>query len=111
MSKGRTYNTFRLLVRSHVGIDLKPEVAFHPTRKWRFDFACEKLMLAIEIEGGVWSKGRHTRPQGYTNDLEKYNNAVLLGWRVLRFTPEQLLTSSTLETIQKAKNFEHLGVK
>ncbi len=65
------------------------EFKFSPSRKWRFDFAYPDLKIAIEIEGGVWARGRHTRPQGFIDDCEKYNAAVLLGWRVLRAVPEQ----------------------
>lgn len=68
------------------GSELVSEYQFTPDRRWRFDFASPDKMLGIEIEGGMWSKGRHTRAMGYTNDCEKYNAATLLGWRVFRFT-------------------------
>lgn len=66
---------------------LKPEreYKFHPDRRWRFDFAFPSLMIAIEVEGGVWKMGRHTRGMGFKKDSEKYNAASLLGWRLLRF--------------------------
>ena len=66
------------------------EYRFHPTRKWRFDFAWEASKVALEIEGGAWIIGRHNRAQGFLDDLHKYNAAVILGWRVLRYTPKQL---------------------
>jgi len=48
--------------------------------------SCKKVIkIAIEAEGGVWTGGRHTRGGGYTKDAEKYNAAVVLGWRVLRY--------------------------
>lgn len=59
---------------------------FHPTRKYEFDFAWPDIKLAIEIEGGVFTQGRHTRGVGYSNDCSKYNLATILGWRVLRYT-------------------------
>lgn len=62
------------------------EHKFHPTRKWRFDFAWIELKLALEVEGGLYGKSRHTSITGYTNDCEKYSFAALLGWRVLRCT-------------------------
>ncbi|MBU6392532.1 MAG: hypothetical protein KGQ83_09870 [Planctomycetes bacterium] len=65
------------------------EVKFHPVRKWRFDFAHPELKIAVEIEGGLWVIGRHNRPQSMIKDIEKYNQAILLGWRVLRYTPQQ----------------------
>ena len=68
------------------------EHRFHPTRKWRFDFAYPEHLLAIEVEGGVWSGGRHTRGSGFTNDCEKYNAALMNGWRVYRCTPDMIKT-------------------
>lgn len=66
------------------------EYRFHPARRWRFDFAWPEQRVAVEIEGGAWVQGRHTRGAGYTNDCEKYNSAMLEGWRVLRFTGDML---------------------
>ena len=66
------------------------EYRFHPTRKWRFDFAWPEARIAVEVEGGTWERGRHTRGAGYAGDCAKYNAAVLGGWRVLRFTSDML---------------------
>lgn len=68
------------------------EYIFAPPRKWRFDFVWPRARLAVEVEGGVWSGGRHTRPQGFENDVEKYNTATVEGWRVLRCTARMLDT-------------------
>lgn len=64
------------------------EFKFHPTRKWRFDFAIVEKKIAIEYEGIFSARSRHTSITGFTNDCEKYNEAVKLGWRVLRYTAE-----------------------
>jgi hypothetical protein len=58
-------------------------------RQWEMDIAAPVQRIAIEIEGGVWIRGRHTRGKGYIGDMEKYNRAVVLGWRLLRYTPDQ----------------------
>lgn len=63
------------------------EFRFHPGRKWRFDFCWPEHNLAVEIEGAVWVRGRHTRGSGFVQDMEKYNAAAVAGWRVLRFDP------------------------
>lgn len=66
------------------------EYRFHPTRKWRFDFAWTVPRVAVEIEGGIWTHGRHVRGTGYVSDMEKYNHATASGWRIFRFTRDQL---------------------
>jgi very-short-patch-repair endonuclease len=63
------------------GADMVREYQFHPTRRWRFDFASPSLMVAVEIEG----RGRHQTIAGVRADCEKYNTAAALGWRVFRF--------------------------
>ncbi len=63
------------------------EFKFHPTRKWRADFAIPGAKILIEVDGGVFSGGRHTRGAGFIKDQEKLNAAACLGYRVLRFTP------------------------
>jgi hypothetical protein len=65
------------------------EHKFCVSRRWRFDFAHVQRGIAIEIEGGVYSRGRHVRPKGFLGDMEKYNRATVLGWKVLRMTPQQ----------------------
>ena len=66
------------------------EFRFAPPRKWRFDFAWIASLVACELEGGTWSGGRHTRGSGYQADLEKYNHGVKGGWRILRYTADDL---------------------
>jgi len=62
------------------------EYRFHDTRRWRFDFAWPDRKVAVECEGGTWTAGRHTRGSGFEGDVEKYNAATSMGWRVFRCT-------------------------
>lgn len=78
------------------------EYLFHRKRKWRFDLAWPQLLIAIEIEGGVWVAGRHVRGQGYEADCEKYNEAQMAGWMVLRFTPGMFKRGKAGSVIEKA---------
>lgn len=59
---------------------------FHETRQWRFDFGWPTRCIAVELEGGTWNVGRHVRGKGFENDCEKYAEALIAGWRVLRVT-------------------------
>lgn len=69
------------------------EYKFHPKRLWRFDLCWIDDKIAVEIDGGVWSKGRHTRADGFIKDLEKLNHAQLLGYSVYRFTTGQVTST------------------
>lgn len=75
------------LVLKLMGVPYVTEHKFHPTRKWRFDYALTDKLIAIEYEGIYGAgKSRHTTAKGYSGDTEKYNEASKLGWKVLRYT-------------------------
>ncbi len=84
------------------GISYCREWRFHPDRKWRFDFAFLKPMIAIEIEGGTGTYGRHQRPGGFKSDCEKYNAAAKLGWRVLRYTTGMVMAGDAINDVMEA---------
>ena len=79
------------------------ELKFCPDRRWRFDYAWEDRRVALEVEGGVYTGGRHTSSAGFVKDMAKYNRATVLGWRVLRVQPKELLTLRTIELIKEAR--------
>ncbi len=95
-----TSDVFTVFCKNELGYEPVREFRFHPTRKWRFDYAIPVLKIAIECDGGVWTGGRHVSPQGYLKDMEKFNAAAELGWVVLKFTPQNLVTSGTIETLR-----------
>lgn len=69
-----------------LGIESVREYKFLHDRRFRFDLAIPQAMIAIELEGGIFSRGRHTRGKGYANDAKKYNLAVRHGWKLFRYT-------------------------
>ena len=77
------------------------EHKFDAKRRWRFDYAWPERMIALEVEGGVWTAGRHTRGAGFIKDMEKYNRAAVLGWRLLRVTPDKLVSAGTFEMLRE----------
>lgn len=76
------------------------EYRFHPERRWRFDFALPEKKLAIEIDGGIWNAGRHSRGKGQINDMEKGNAAVCLGWQILHFEPRMISDGYAMRVVQ-----------
>jgi very-short-patch-repair endonuclease len=94
----RQERRFLLYWQSLGGPELEREFRFHQTRKWRADFAHIESRTLIEIEGGIYIQGRHNRPQGFAADAEKYLEAALDGWRVLRLTELQI-TASIVERV------------
>lgn len=80
----------------------EPEHRFAPPRRWRFDWCWPEFQLALEVDGGVFVQGRHTRGAGVLKDHEKLNAAAIAGWRVLRVTPSQVRDGSALQLVEKA---------
>ncbi len=81
------------------GPELEREFRFHPKRRWRADFAQLESRVLIEIEGGVWTRGRHLTPRGFQADAEKYLTATLQGWSVVRLTDMQLTMETLIDLI------------
>jgi hypothetical protein len=78
-----------------------PEYEFCPGRKWRFDWLFEGW-LALEIEGGVFTQQAHGSISGIKRDMEKYNEAQILGYSVLRVLPEDIDTGAAFALVKRA---------
>jgi very-short-patch-repair endonuclease len=83
-----------------------PEFKFHPNRRWRFDFAWPDKMIAVEVEGGIFIGGGHSRPKFIVKDMEKYNHAALLGWTVYRFQPKEFNNGEVVEILDQVFGIE-----
>lgn len=77
------------------------EYRFHPTRRWRFDLSWPGRKLACEIDGAVFTGGRHTRGAGVEKDAEKFAEAMCLGWRVLRVTTGQVRSGQAVSWLAR----------
>lgn len=82
-----------------LNIEFDQEFKFHPSRMWRADFHLKGKKILVEVEGGIWSNGRHTRGKGYLGDLEKYNAATMMGYQVIRFSTKQVKSGKAIEQI------------
>ena len=82
-------------------IEFEQEFEFHPKRKWRADFHLVGKKILVEVEGAIWSGGRHTRGKGYLGDMEKYNAATMMGFQVIRFSTDQVKSGHAIQQIEK----------
>jgi len=71
------------------------EHRFAPPRRWQLDLAWPGIYLAVEIQGGLFSEGRHVRPAALLDEMEKLNAAAVAGWTLILVTPSQV-TDGTL---------------
>lgn len=97
-------NEATLVLEKHLeelGLRFIRECQFYTVRKWRSDFYILAHRVLIEIEGGVWVNGRHIRGTGYLADLEKYNTASMMGYRLLRFSIQQVLNGEAKAFIKE----------
>jgi very-short-patch-repair endonuclease len=78
------------------------EFRFHPKRRWRSDFAWPEQKVIVEVEGAVFSAGRHTRGAGFEGDCEKYNEIALAGFTLIRVTGKHINNGQAIHWIREA---------
>lgn len=108
-NKEKYQDPFILLVKQQLGIEVWPEFYFSTERLYRIDYAIPVLpdgtviKLAIEQEGGIWAKGNsgHSSGTGIQRDMDKNNLLQTSGWRLIRRTPSEILTTETIDLIKK----------
>jgi very-short-patch-repair endonuclease len=88
------------LTAEHIGFNR--EVRFAPDRLFRADFHIVGTPLLIEIDGGAYTNGRHTRAQGFLKDREKDALAFRLGFIPMHLSTEQVQNGEAIETIKAA---------
>jgi very-short-patch-repair endonuclease len=77
------------------------EFRFHKTRKWRADLAWPAAKVLLEVDGGVWTGGRHTSGVGFSKDLEKINAATEMGYAVYRYTPAMVSSGEAIRQLER----------
>jgi very-short-patch-repair endonuclease len=96
--KSRLESALALQLRA-AGIAFEEQFRFDASRRWRADFRLSGVPVLVEVHGGTWIQGRHTRGKGFEDDRRKMNAAALLGWSVLEFTADQVNSGEALESI------------
>jgi hypothetical protein len=87
------------------------EFKFHPVRKWRMDFCWLDRKLALEIQGGIFSNGRHSRGAAMLKEWEKLNTAAGMGYRLLYCQPSDCIKAATIDAIKTALNYSTTETK
>lgn len=82
-----------------IGKGCRQRLVAQKLKDWRFDFALPDHRIAIEVEGGAWTGGRHTTGQGFHADLRKYAAAARMGWIVIRVDPAMIRSGEALDTV------------
>lgn len=77
---------FAAILSGGTGKGSKERIKAMGLKDWRMDIAIPEYMICIELDGGTWSNGRHSRGLGVISDMNKLNAATVNGWRVLRYT-------------------------
>ena len=80
----------------------KPQVQLIADRKFAYDYVFVAAKLAVEIQGQIWKKGGHTSGAGITRDAVKTNELACIGWSLLVFTGEQIMSGEALDWTERA---------
>lgn len=88
-------------IQEVLGLTVVNEYRFHNTRQWRVDGAILCCRILIEVEGGGFVKGAHTRGAHFVDDMQKYNEMMIDGWHLFRFIPKQMNNGTFLDTLKK----------
>jgi len=102
LKQPETEYRFAAIATGGTGKGVRARLRAAGLRDWRFDFAWPDYVLAIEVEGGTHTQGRHVRGKGFEDDCDKYNYATLNGWMLLRFTGAMIKDGRALDAVLAA---------
>ena len=78
------------------------EYRFAPPRQYRIDIAFVLQQLAVEVDGGIFTGGRHVRGAGVLQDCEKTSLLAIHDWRLIRVAPTHIKSGEALTWIELA---------
>ena len=104
--KGKPYPMFETLCLAHGLPQPEREVVFHQDRGWKFDFAWYIQKVALEVEGGAFKGHGHRSVGKYLKDIKKYNEATLIGWKLLRCTTDDIKSGTVCALLKRALQME-----
>lgn len=71
-------------------IDLEAEVKLIPDRKFRFDYVHLPSKVVVEVNGGIFVNGGHSRGKAQQRNYEKIFLATSLGYSVINLGTGQI---------------------
>jgi very-short-patch-repair endonuclease len=103
MAKSELEETLLLLIRAEGLPEPEREYMFAKSigRRWRLDFAYPEKRIGIEVQGGTYIRGAHSRGTGLERDYEKYNQAQVLGWDVYQFSRKMIESGEAIDIIKR----------
>lgn len=104
-------SVFAALCKAHGLPEPIPEYRFDPQRKWRLDWAFnpDGNRVGLEVQGGTFIQGRHSRGPALLKEYEKLRRLAALGWRVLFCTPQQFASGEILPDLCEAMTWATVG--
>lgn len=102
-NKTQQIDAFTRYIKEQLGIELWPEFYFSVEKMYRLDYAFPDAKFGIEVNGGIWARGKsgHSSGTGIKRDMDKANLLTCLGWRFISVTPSDLYKESTISMIKK----------
>jgi very-short-patch-repair endonuclease len=97
---------FERVWRAMDGPELTKEYRFHEGRRWKADYAYLPARVIVELEGGIYTRGRHTRGKGYAADCAKYNLAASMGFTVFRLATGMCVPDNIQSIIDYIRSVE-----
>ena len=81
----------------------EPELFYFPHgRKWRGDYVWKEYKVALEIQGGQYTRGGHARMGKSEQEFFRMNALQIGGWLVLQVAPADIATDWIINQIQQA---------
>lgn len=77
-----------------------------PGRQFVWDRCWRNQRVAVEVQGGIWINGAHSRGSGVERDSIKQSMAAALGWRVLPITKSMIEDGTAVALIAQALGLE-----
>jgi very-short-patch-repair endonuclease len=103
MAKSNLEELLLLLIRAEGLPEPEREFMFAKSigRRWRLDFAYPEKRIGIEVQGGIYVRGAHSRGTGLERDYEKLNAAQMLGWDVYQFSRKMIESGEAIDIIKR----------